>query len=238
MLVTADYEGSCAHAFDVRSGNYIRKFPKADKTKGLLGHTSGTWALAFSPDGEQLGSGGWDNKGVIWDAKKGKALYELRGHTGRVTGVAYSPHEDTTMRVVATAAFDGTVRTWEPETGDPLFTYAVPTAVAPLTGLNGIAFAPDGSSMTVAGDSGLATTFSVPPDRGHQGRLACELKPTRAKRDPTTGKKDDLSKVLAVAYSPDSRYVATAHSDGLVRLWDLALGVEVHIMKVRPISHM
>jgi WD40 repeat protein len=225
-LATADYDGAAAHLFDVETGALRLTCRKADKKEGRKGHTQGVWSVAFSPDGTALVSGAWDSKAIVWDVAKGEVLCELEGHEARVMGATYSPDG----RIIATASWDGTVRTWEPDTGDPLYTYEVPSADPPGSGLHGVAFAPDGSSMTVAVDSGIATTYSVPHDRTIRGKLVCELKPSRKKQG---GVKEKHSKVYGVGYSVDSRTVATAHSDGLVRIWDLALGVEVQIIKVR-----
>jgi WD40 repeat protein len=52
--------------------------------------------VAFSPDGQRLASGGGARFGKIgevkvWDAQTGQELHTLKGHTGPVTSLAFSP---------------------------------------------------------------------------------------------------------------------------------------------------
>jgi WD40 repeat protein len=70
--------------------------PKVSVTIPLLtiSTTSSITCVAFSPDGNQIVSGSSDNSVQVWDAKTGKQLKELRGHTDHVTSVAFSPDGD------------------------------------------------------------------------------------------------------------------------------------------------
>ena len=53
----------------------------------------------------------------LWNADTGQPLGDpLTGHTGAVTGVAFSPDGHR----LATASGDGTVRLWNADTGQPL----------------------------------------------------------------------------------------------------------------------
>lgn len=75
----------------------------------LRQHTSSVYAIAVSPDGALLASGGGDDVAVLWDVATMKPLATLRGHTDSVVAVAWSY----TGSMLATAGLDSTVRVWD-----------------------------------------------------------------------------------------------------------------------------
>src|SRR5260370_30012387 len=46
------------------------------------GHAGSVYAVAWSPDGARLASGGGDNTVQVWDAATGSHVFTYRGHAG------------------------------------------------------------------------------------------------------------------------------------------------------------
>ncbi|MCG7204254.1 WD40 repeat domain-containing protein [Streptomyces arenae] len=126
----------------------------------------------------------------------------LLGHTGAVYLTSFSPDG----KLLATAAYDRTVRLWD--VSDP--TRPEPLG-EPLRGhtswVSSAVFSPDGRTLASAGDDGTVRLWDV-SDPTHPTALAA----------PLTG--HDGTIYLA-AFSPDGRTLATADEDRTVRLWDV-----------------
>ena len=100
----------------------------------------GIYSVDYSPDGERIAVGG--TIGVwIYDARYGKEIALLRGHTNTVNSADYSPDG----KKIVSSSWDGAVRVWDAETGDLLNTF----------GRSGewtfsAEFSPDGKSVLAA----------------------------------------------------------------------------------------
>jgi WD40 repeat protein len=119
----------------------------------LSGHTGPVRALAYSPDGRLLASGGADRTVRIWDMAERRERDSPFLHANAVIGLAFAPDGN----VVASIGLDRQLRLWdvanvrEGTTVPPQTT--VPTAVA---------FFPDGKSLATSG--GMITCLAVSPD--------------------------------------------------------------------------
>lgn len=86
-------------------------------SNSVTGHGSNILTAHFSPaSGSRLATGSGDNTARIWDCDTGTPVHTLKGHTGWVLCVAYSPDNS----IIATGSYDNTVRLWEAKTGKVL----------------------------------------------------------------------------------------------------------------------
>ena len=120
--------------FDLESGDRVREFNQ--------GHRDALYGVAFSPDGQCLGTAGYDRLIQLWDAKTGELLNTLKGHNGAVYGIAFSPDG----KVLASAGGDSSVKLWNTTTGQRLDTFGQPTGEQFIT-----AFTPDSRNVIAAG---------------------------------------------------------------------------------------
>ncbi|KAK7887568.1 WD domain protein [Exophiala xenobiotica] len=84
----------------------------------LIGHSNYVYSLAFSPKGNMLVSGSYDEAVFLWDVRAGRVMRKLPAHSDPVRGVDFL--RDGTM--VCSCSSDGLIRVWDAGTGQCLKT--------------------------------------------------------------------------------------------------------------------
>lgn len=87
--------------------NQYQEEANAFLVTNLIGHHNDAIALAFSPNGQYLLTGGEDYTAKLWD-RQGRILQHFTGHNGQVSAVTFSPDG----KYILTGATDGEMILW------------------------------------------------------------------------------------------------------------------------------
>ena len=218
----------------------------------LKGHTNVVLGLAFSPDGKTLISGGGDSTAILWDVETKTLRHRLEGHRDEIYAVGFTPDG---ARAV-TGSFDKTLRLWSvadgalikemPGHGDKVRSLAV----SPRDGSHrqrrqerrnpplGWKDRRSHQGLRQPGRRcGRASLFARRPPSAFDLRRTTDAAYTQRIYDAASGKeltayaKHDNT-VIASAFSPDGRLVATGGGDNNeIHVWDPKTGETKAVLK-------
>jgi WD40 repeat protein len=117
----------------------------------LPSNSSRVLAVAVSPDGSRLGTGGTDAAITIWDPTTGKQLKTLRGHEDYVRSLAFNQDGNT----LVSGSDDKTIRTWNAASGKPMNT------LSSGSGIQSLVLSPDGLLVVSAGQDQEISLWST-----------------------------------------------------------------------------
>ncbi|KAH9487474.1 Autophagy-related protein 16 [Psilocybe cubensis] len=254
-IVTAGHDDNSTRVWDLESGE--------EDGEPFVGHSHITLAVAVSKTGNDVVTGGSDNKVLLWkesDRRTHKVLFAgpFSGSSG-ILSVAFS--STAYPMLVASSGTDGVTNIWEVKTD----AYSNPKRAIRIPGctITSIQFSPSHSGVIavtctldkkirifntytgeqtneMVGHSIYAHAFSWFP--GGQRIASCGEKSIRI-WDSRTGKEDGAPiygherLVKTISISPDGKYIASGSNDGTIRVWSVAtrgqLGTQIAVDRVK-----
>lgn len=163
------------------------------------GPTAPVAALAFSPDGKRLATGGYQEV-LVWDLAGGKLLRRVGvgGLNDLVHALAY--HKDGHLLAVGEGSpgGPGSVKVYNVDTGALALQFQEPKDV-----VYALAFSPDGKWLAGGGADATLRVWSVDGKTG------------------TVTLKEHSDWIQGVAFSPDSKFLASAGADRTALVWEV-----------------
>ena len=181
---------------------FVQVFEAATGTRRLIyrGHTEEVAAVAWSPTGQLIASAGQDRTVQIWNAASGGApVYTYTGHTDRVNGVAWSAKG----QVLSSGSDDKSVQVWQSGNGHRIFTFLGHTA-----GVLCVGWQPNQSSVASGSWDGTLRDWAT-VQHGNHFKSGDQIFNYGG---------HGANEVYALAWSPDSKFIASAGADQTVQI--------------------
>jgi len=170
-------------------------------TSKLSGHKQEVCGLKWSFDGQQLASGGNDNKLYVWSPHATTPMLRFNEHTAAVKAISWSPHQNGLLASGGGTA-DRCIRFWNTQTASPLNCVDTGSQVCNLCWSKNI--------------NELVSTHGY-----SQNQIVVWRYSSMSKVATLTG---HTLRVLYLAMSPDGQTIVTGAGDETLRFWNVFPG--------------
>lgn len=165
-------------------------------------------SIVFSRDNRVLVSGEKDETIKIWSLQTKKLIYTLTGHSKAVNSVAIHPNG----KLIASASDDKTVKLWSLKSGKQVRTLRGHT-----DNVIAVSFSPNGNVLASSGDVNDKTV---------------KLWFLSENRNITLkGHSDWFGGIDSIAFTPDSKLIASGSKDKTIKIWQVDTGKELMTLK-------
>jgi WD40 repeat protein len=155
------------------------------------------WAVINSPDTTMIATGGhgWEEHLKIWDAKTGKLVTNLKGHSGAVTCLTWTAD----VKTLISGSDDYSIRTWNTTTWQQIAVWTGHTDI-----VLGIAISPNGRILASASADNTARLWNFETGQ------------------PIGSPLQHADHVRCTSFAPDGKLLATGCSDNNAYMWDVS----------------
>ena len=156
--------------------------------------------ISFSPDGTKLFGGCLFGGVMVWDAKTGEKLLDLKPHGAKITGIVGGPDG----KWVVSSSLDRTLKVWDSKTGKELH-----TLFGHKDGVTSVDVNRDGTRIVSGSNDKTLKLWD--PATGREQR-SC---------------KGHADRVTSVSFSPGGNWVISGSWDETLKLWKAKSGEEM-----------